>query len=315
MEPAGPLLRLSGMRTLIAAVSLIVLAACGSAAPNPSASPLPSPAPSPQPSPSPSPLPSPSPDAAFYMRAWYTQALPPEHTFPWLPSLTIKDGIAIDGNVAVPAIFPGPLVIVPNARSISDDGILAIVAEARRLGLLEGATDFTGGALPGSRTATIQMIADGVTVEITGDPDGLSRCVDRCIPQPGTPEAFGAFWQQISFLDSWLANELGPVQQYAPERVAVLFTTPTAPEPGLEQQPAIWPLSGSFDQTGVEYPAADALARCVTLTGDDLATVWPALTAANQLTVFHDEVDGQRSLVVAVLTPGQPSPCPDGANI
>ena len=245
------------------------------------------------------------------MRAWYTQALPPEHTFSWLPVLTIRDGVAIDGNVAVPAIFPGPLVVAPNARAISTDGILAIVAEARRLGLLEGATDFTGGPMPGARLATIQMVAEGVTVEITGDPEGLSRCTDRCIPEPGTPQAFGAFFQQISFLDSWIPDQLGQPRSYSPERVAVLLTTPQAADPGLEQQLVTWPLSGSFDQMGVEFPSGDALTRCMTLVGDDLAAVWPVLIGANQLTVFHDEVDGQRSAVVAVLTPGQPSPCSD----
>ena len=310
------------MRTLLAAALLTVLtAACGAAAPNPSSSPVPSPIPSPDPSPlpsqlpTPSPLPSQTPGTDFYMRAWYTQALPPEPTFSWLPVLTIKDGVAIDGNVAVPAIFPGPLVIVPNARAISTDGILAIVAEARRMGLLEGATDFTGGPAPGAKLATIQMVADGVTVEITGDPEGLSRCPDRCIPQPGTPEAFGAFFQQISFLDSWIPDQLGPSRPYTPERVAVLLTTPQSADPGLEQPLATWPLAGSFDEMGVEFPSGDNLTRCMTLTGDDLAAVWPILTGANQLTVFHDEVDGQRSAVVAVLTPGQASPCPDEAAL
>src|SRR5687768_1997164 len=122
--------RSRGMRTLIAVTLLaVVTAACGTAAPNPSPSPLsspqsPAPLPSPTPAPTPTTAPSPSPGTDFYMRAWYTQALPPEHTFSWLPVLTIKDGVAVDGNVAVPAIFPGPLVIVPNARPISTDGIL-----------------------------------------------------------------------------------------------------------------------------------------------------------------------------------------------
>ena len=111
-------------------------------------------------------------------------------------------------------------------------------------------------------------------------------------------------------LDRWLDGELGASDAYAPERVAVLFTAPARPEPGLPQRPVTWPLAGSFDQMGDEFPG-EAGARCLTLTGDDLAAVLPVLEAANQLTVFHDEVDGQRSASAVVVVPGAESPCGD----
>jgi hypothetical protein len=50
----------------------------------------------------------------------------------------------------------------------------------------------------------------------------------------------------------------------------------------------------------------------VTLAGEDLATTLPVLLGANQITIFNDELDGQRSAVAVVVTPGAESPCPDG---
>lgn len=294
------------MRKTFAVVLFAALVtACGGTGPNDS--PNPSPTPTPNPSPSPSPLPV----GDFYLRAWYTQALPPPSTFAWLPMLTIDHGVAIDGNVAVPAIYPGPLLIVPNARSISDAGIAAIVDEARRLGLLADVTDFTGaGATPGARLGQLRIEADGVTYDLIGNPD-TAACLQggRCEADVGSPEAFAAFWQELSFLDPWLGGELGASTPYSPERVAMLLTDPAAPEPGLEAQRVPWPLDTFLDD-GIEFPG-QAGARCLTLAGEDLGTALPVLLAANQLTIFIDGVDTQKSAVAVVVVPGEESPCPD----
>ncbi|MGI8928416.1 MAG: hypothetical protein ACR2H0_02960 [Candidatus Limnocylindrales bacterium] len=250
--------------------------------------------------------------SAFYLRAWYTQALPPPSTFTWLPMLTINDGIVIDGNVAVPAIYPGPMLIVPFSRTISEAGIAAIIGEARRLGLLGEVTDFTGGsALPGSRVGQLRLVVDGVTYDLVGNPDLVVPCGGgRCEAQQGSPQAFAAFWQELTFLDPWLGSELGATGQHEPERVAVLFTDPARPEPGLEQRLATWPLDGTFHEIGVELPGVDG-ARCVTLSEHDLEAVLPVLMGANQLTVFNDTVDTFKSALAVVLVPGADSPCPD----
>ena len=100
---------------------------------------------------------------------------------------------------------------------------------------------------------------------------------------------------------------------YQPERIALLFTPPVPAEPGLGQPPVAWPLDSTFDEVGVEFPGQQG-SRCVTLSGDDLAALWPALLSANQLTTFVDSADASRSLVVAVLVPGEDSPCPDATS-
>lgn len=307
-------------RTASLAFVLLLLAGC-TAGPGATGSPSPTPgSPSPTPgAPSPTPTPAtpapatPTPDAGFYLRTWLSQALPPPQTFGWLPMLTISEGKVIDGNVAVPAIYPGPLLILPFEREITADGQLSVVDEARRLGLLSDATDFTGdGVAPGSQLGHIELVVDGVRRELVGDP-GLSVPCDaqnRCVADPATPAAFAAFWQQLSYLDGWIANELGPTLTYQPERLAVLVQ-PALPDPdGLQRQVVAWPLDTDFAEFGQPF-AANPDMRCATVAGDELEILLPVLNAANQLTVFIDGQDAAGSLVARAVVPGEPSPCAD----
>jgi len=291
-------------RPLVATFVLtLVLAACQGAGPSPS----PAPSPTPAPSPSPSPVP-----ASFYLRAYYNQSLPPRFTFAWLPVLTIADGIMYDGNVAIDAMFPGPLTIVPIARPISEAGVAALIAEARRLGMLEGNGNFIGGdPMPGARLGQIALSIDGETYNLAGNPDAMIVCVRApCEAAPGTPEAFGAFWQELMMAGTWLEAELGPVQDWTPERVALLLTVPT--DQGMPPVPAAWPFDTSLAEAGIEFPGEEG-DRCVTLSGDALEALWPTLRDGNQLTVLVDEAGNQAAPIVRVLVPGDESPCPDEA--
>jgi hypothetical protein len=271
--------------------------------------PAPSPTPAASPTPAPSPSPSPGPQG-FYLRTWMSQALPPEHTLGWLPPLTISQGTAIDGNVAIPMIFPGPLLIVPNARAISEAGQATIVDLARQLGLLEGDGDFTGDqVMPGSTTGHVVMTIDGRQVELVGDPNASGRCVPgdlQCQPEPGTAEAFAFFWARLSYLDDWLGGELGGTGQYAPERLVVV-TMPPAQHPEVPSQPVAWPLESDFAEFGAAWAVEGS--RCAVVEGDDLETLLPVLLAANAASVFVDSTDEARSLLVRVLVPGEPDPC------
>ncbi len=227
--------------------------------------------------------------------------------------LTIADGMLLDGNVAIPAIYPGPLMISPIARTISEEGIATLIDEARALGLLGEETDFTGGGImPGGQTAQIEIVVDGQSRVLSGDPQISVPCNSdgRCPAEPGTPEAFAAFWQELMNSQTLLEGALGPVVDYEPERVAILFTAPPPEEPGLSPEPVEWPLDTPLAETGVEFPGEEGM-RCVTLEGEDLAAVLPILQAGNALTTVVDADDTQAGLSVRVLVPGDESPCPD----
>jgi hypothetical protein len=250
----------------------------------------------------PQPSPSPTPSAAgFYLRAWRQQALPPEHTFSWLPMVTVSENVLIDGVIAVPAIYPGPLVVMPLARGISEAGQLQLIDQARQLGLLSGASDFTAGQLaPGAQSAHLELVVDGVTYRLTGDPSTTPA------PEPGTPAAFALYWQRLETLGEWLAPELGPTSTFVPERVAIALVEP---QPPADVQPnrVAWPLDEVFAETG--QPWALPGSRCATIEGEQLDALLPVLTRATQIDIFVDSTSAESGLLVRPLVAGEDSPC------
>ena len=297
--------------TALVALALSAAACTGGATASPTPTPSATSSPTVSPSPTASPSPSTTPATGLYLRAWQTQALPPPSSFLTAPMLTLSDGVLIDNNVAIPAIFPGPLLILPNASPITADGEKAIVDQVRELGLLDGPTDFTGGSLmPGGVTGNLLLSAEGTTYELIGNPDKLVMCNDKpCPVDPGTPEAFGAFWWLLQNTSSWLGANLGPSAQYQPERLAVLVVPPAAANDGLTTNEVVWPLA-DFAAFGVPLPGGQAMS-CATVFGDDLAELLPVLSNANQMTVFVDSTGTKQSLNVRALVPREPSPCPD----
>ena len=293
----------------LCAITLLAAACAGSSPASPT--PTPSSSPSPSPSPSTSPSPTTPPAAGLYLRAWQSQALPPPSTFLNGPMLTVSDGIVIDNNVAIPLIFPGPLMVLPNARPITQDGEQALIEQARELGLLDGATDLTGGGVaPGGVTANLLMVVDGTRHELTGNPEKLRLCGDRpCQVDPATPEAFAAYWWLLQSTDAWLGQHLGPSVQYQPERLAVLVVPPATENSGIAPNEVEWPLE-DFASFGVVFPGG-AGTRCATVTGDEVEALLPALLSANQMTVFVDSAGTKQSLNVRALVPLEPSPCSD----
>jgi hypothetical protein len=237
------------------------------------------------------------------------QALPPEHTFGWLPTLVIHDNLAIDGNVAIPMIFPGPLMVLPNARAISEEGQAAIVELARELGLLDGGSDFTdGNQMPGSTTGHVRISVDGQEVEIFGDPNATGRCAPgdlRCQAEPGTGEAFAFFWARLSYLDDWLEQDLGGPVDYTPDRLAVVLTPPMELE--VPAQPVAWPLEASLSDFGSEWVMEGS--RCAVVESDELATLLPVMLAANQASIFVDGEDQVSAAMARVILPGEPGVC------
>ena len=241
----------------------------------------------------------------FYLRAWQTQALAPQNTFGWLPAATIADGQYIDGRVAIPMIYPGPLYVGLSTRSINATGTAAIAAEARTDGLLGATSDFSARAAPGSILGHIQLIVDGVTHDLTGP---LPSDASTSAATPGTAAAFSAFWNRIGTMGTWLAADLGPSQSYSPTSLAVLLVPPADASSGLASKEVQWPLSTSFATFG--QPFGGSVDRCAAVTGSDLTKLLPVVKTSNALTRFTDSTGAKMSLQARVLVPGEPSPCP-----
>ncbi len=224
------------------------------------------------------PVPSPAEGGTYWLRMTTFQAIPPVNLFAVPPTATITgDGLYLVQG-AVPAIFPGPLVMPLFASQVSDAGRAQILAWADELGLLSGKTDFTGdGSLPGGITGQIELTVDGRLVALRGLPDAASPD-----PKPGSPEAFGELWRRIASLPQTLPGELGPEQPYTPTAYAILVGEPPAPQDGLPANIMDWPLDTPLATFG--GPVANNSARCGLVEGEDAATLTPALAQANQLT-------------------------------
>jgi hypothetical protein len=242
--------------------------------------------------------------SGFYLRATQTQALAPQYTFGWLPNMTIADGQYINGMIAIPTIYPGPLYEGLSQRQISAAGIDQIVAEARKDGLLDAKIDFSGEPMPGSVLSHIQIRIDGVTHDLTGP---LPSGVVSESASSGTTAAYELFWSRITSLESWLGGELGESKPYTPASIAVLLTPPSDPAGPMTPTEKTWPLSSTFAAFGKAYGGVDY--RCATVTGTDLATLLPVVQDSNQLTRFVDSTGAKKSLQVVALVPGDAGPC------
>lgn len=293
-------------------VPLVALVAACTAAPAASTSPTPT-APPPTPvgaTPTPvgsSPGPSagaPADGVGYWLRMTTSQAIPPLDRFPTGPtSIITADGQYLAPG-AVPMIYPGPLVMPYFARQVSDDGRAQIVGWARDLGLLDGPTEFAGDhAMPGGVTGRIELTVDGSLMSLTGVPD----LPTSGSPAPGSPEAFAALWRRVTTVPELLPGEVGPEVPYTPVAYALLVGPPPVDQGGIQGNLMDWPLDVPLGSFGA--PVAEGY-RCGLVSGDEAATLTPALNQANQLTqwVQDPETSATFGLTVRPIVPGE-DPC------
>ena len=286
-------------RLVLPFVAVVLVAACGGGAASPT------PAPSSPVNPTPViPVPSPADGSTYWLRLTTFQAIPPVNLFAVPPTATITgDGQHLVQG-AVPAIYPGPLVMPLFGRQVSDAGRAQILAWADDLGLLSGKTDFTGdGSLPGGITGQIELTVDGRLVALRGLPDAASSD-----PKAGSPEAFGELWRRIANLPQTLPGERGPEQPYTPTAYAILVGQPPAPQDGMTASLMDWPLETPLATFG--GPVANNSARCGLVEGEDAATLTPAFAQANQLTMWTQdpEFSVAYGLTVRPIVAGE-NPC------
>jgi hypothetical protein len=314
-----------------AAAAAFLIAGCGDTIPTPDPSSPSSPtAPSSSATASPTPSPSsaevspraPASDAPFVLRASVTQALGPEATFTWLPLVVITRDLRVLAPAPVPAIAPGPLLASIGERSLDADGWTEILADIRAAGLLdlealEPGPDVVidvgdGAGLVGGQRARLEVVADGVRYEITGDPSRFERCgATFCrAADPGTPEAFAQVWARVTDLEGWLGASLGPTGSFEPDAYAILTGPPPTDEPMAAAAPERWPLSTPIVTLGAPL-RGDVTRRCGIVSGADATTLRPALEAATLATVWTDPtVVGSRiGLTVRPMLPGDDDAC------
>lgn len=193
-----------------------------------------------------------------------------------------------DGRVIVrsagsddgPALLPELTV-----RTISPDGIQALIAAADDAGLLRDVEYESSQTIADAGTTTVVVAADGETWTHSVYALGFYEPIDRVSPDAAADQmALESFVDQLVDLESLVgADQLGPAEPYVPDTyliAAVPIEDPSDLGGGVEFAFADWPADASV-----------RLADAPTCTPVDAAAVAGLLESAGLFTVFvEDEV-------------------------
>lgn len=216
------------------------------------------------------------------------------------------DGTVITGGAQV-AIYPGPALPPLIRRSLTEQGVQAILEAAFDAGLGERdiETSETGQLLiADAATSVFTLTADGRTTtaavyalaELTDRPEGMSEEEFRL------RRSLARFAERLTDLDGWLpAGSLGPEEPFEADTARV-FVGRYRSQPDLEQDPIPWPL-GDFRTFG-EPTASFPELRCGAVGGDGWETLREAAEQANQLTPWVSG-DVQRQVLFRPLLPDE----------
>lgn len=199
--------------------------------------------------------------------------------FRTVPELTVyPDGTVISLGAQI-LIYPGPALPALVATRLDEADLDAVVDAARDAGLLAEAPDYGQPQVTDLPTTSVTFRVDGeehvhsVYALGAGDDVGLDA---------GAAEARAAL---TGFLDEVRAMvDAREGETITPDRFGILADPvpdeAMQVEEGIDREVVPWPVGA--------VALADAT-ECVTVDGDDGATLGAALAEANQLTVFEDD--------------------------
>jgi hypothetical protein len=210
-----------------------------------------------------------------------------------------------DGRMIVPGpqieIYPGPALPNLQMRTVSEEGIQAILAEARAAGLLGPDRHYDGILVADAPTTTFTVVSDVIRHTVSVQALGFEQTAPDATQEEIQARAkLSAFQSRLGDLQSWLpAGSLGPEGPFVTDELRV-HVMPYQPVEDLSQKTVAWPL-GSFK--GFTTPP-DGDIRCGTVTGNDLEAALAAAGNANELTPWR--ADGERwTLVFRPLLPDE----------
>ena len=203
-------------------------------------------------------------------------------------------GLYGDGRLIVPGpqieIYPGPALPNLQVRTVSEDGIQAILAAARDAGLLGPDRRYDNGRIADAPTTTFTVVTEGSRHVVSVYALGMEAPGDSF---PSDRSALAAFQGKLSDLQSWLpAGSLGREEPFRPNELRV-FVLPYQPQEDLPQRVMDWP-AGSFGGFLRVIDLTDV--RCGTVSGSALPAVLSAAGSANELTRWR--ADGRLWTVV-----------------
>lgn len=234
----------------------------------------------------------------------------PNWTVRQLPWLSVYG----DGRVMVPGpqieIYPSPAL--PNVVTfrISEEGLQKVLEEALAAGLLGADAHYDYPGIADAGTTTFTVVAGGKRHVVSAYALAEGGALDDQL-DPDTLRARTAllkFQERALDLRAWLGSAV--IESESPYRFEALRIYVTARQPADPQiQPgfADWPLATPLSSFGA--PGGGLLdARCGVVSGDELATLRPAVQGSNELTVWRSGA-AEYQLILRPLLPDE-SGCP-----
>jgi hypothetical protein len=184
-------------------------------------------------------------------------------------------------------IYPGPALPNLLSRTVSEEGIQAILAAARDAGLMRGDANYPYPCVADAPDTRFTVTADGTTSVVAANALGGAEGECRGADLEARAKLF-AFWSKLGDWSTWLPDgSIGPEEPYAADAVRIYVQPYVATDPSLEQRPLEWPgpALGSVDEP-VEMLRG---VRCGVVDGAGLAALIAVATKANQLTPWRSE--------------------------
>lgn len=237
--------------------------------------------------------------------------VPFEYTLTRVPSWSLYG----DGRVIVEGpqiqIYPGPALPNLLVFRLTEEGVQAVLAAAKRAGLMERDAAYPDPCIVDVPTTVFTTTAEGRTTVVSADALGMgpSSCpgVDdeaRARLQAFWSKLTDLFWSKLTDLASWLPEgSVGPEEPYVADGIRI-YVRPYRGEPDLAQEPVTWPLETPLADFGKPVENAGEPMRCGVVTGADLATLRPLFERANQLTPWESEGD-RYGLLLRPLLPDE----------
>lgn len=180
-------------------------------------------------------------------------------------------------------IYPGPALPNLLVRTISEDGVQAILRAARDAGLMNGGATYPYPCIVDAPATRFTVTAAGATsvVTATGLGAGEGSCDGADLD---ARKELSAFWSKLGALEKWLPEgSIGVEESYTAHALRVYVRPYAAEDPSLQQMPVAWP--GTQDLSSVGEPVDMVRGvRCGVVDGSDVPTVMEAAAKANQLT-------------------------------
>ena len=213
-------------------------------------------------------------------------------------AVVYADGTTFTAGATI-AIYPGPAVLPVIEGQLDDEQLEAILEAAADAGLLDGdPLDVGEPPIADAPTTTITLVVDGdehvTSVYALDEVGGGGAPAGIDDEQQANRDRVRAFVQQVSELVTGAEGDT-----YEPERYLVLPLEARASDDEVEPNEVDWPL----DDVALTEMA------CVTVTGDHVEQLRPALDEATEITRWPS-ADGEFNLVVRALLPHEPA-CPE----